>query len=236
MGGRFLLAAIVALGAKPLYAEEIGDAARGADAYLQCSACHLVGPGAEDTETLGPHLNGVFGRRAGSIEGFAYSEGLERMGADGLFWTLETLDAYITNPRIFASDTRMNFPGIADAEERADILAYLRRYSDNPRDIVEAEPTARPTDPELRLPPEVLGIEGDVEWGEFLAAECKTCHLQEGGNEGIPSIVAWPEDIFVTAMHAYKQGLRPNPTMQLMTERLSNEEIAALAAYFAQLD
>ena len=236
MRGPALSLALAALTAPALWAEEIGDAERGEEAFVLCSGCHLVGAGVEEFEMLGPHLNGIYGRRAGSIEGFAYSEGLDRMGSDGLFWTLETLDAYIENPRVLVSGTRMNFDGLPDAEERADILAYLRLYSDNPRDIPEAEPTALPTDPELRLPPEVLAIEGDAEWGEFLAGECKTCHLEAGGNEGIPSIVAWPEDLFVIAMHAYRRGLRPNPTMQMMTERLSDEEIAALAAYFAQLE
>lgn len=84
------------------------------------------------------------------------------------------------------------------------------------------------------LSPEILAIEGDVAWGQFLSAECKTCHLATGGNEGIPSITAWPEEDFLFAMHAYKRGLRPNPTMQMMAQRLSDEEIAALAAYFAQ--
>ena len=213
-------------------AEEIGDAARGAELYGQCIGCHEVGEGARDR--IGPQLNGVFGRRAGSVEGYRYSPSMDRMGADGLTWTLETLDAYLENPRILVSGTRMSFRGMREPRDRADVLAYLRVYSDNPRDIPEAEPTAIARDPDLDLPPEVLAIEGDPAWGQFLSAECKTCHLAGGGSEGIPSIVAWPEEDFVLAMHAYKRGLRPNPTMQMMAQRLSDDEIAALAAYFAQ--
>lgn len=223
------LAALVPLGAG---AEEIGDPERGARLYSQCIGCHEVG--AEARDRIGPQLNGVFGRRAGSIEGYRYSPSMDRMGSDGLTWTLETLDAYLENPRILVSGTRMSFRGMREPQDRADVLAYLRIYSDNPQDIPEAEPTARRTDPDLDLPPEVLAIQGDRAWGQFLSSECKTCHLAEGGDEGIPSIVAWPEEDFVLAMHAYKRGLRPNQTMQMMAQRLSDEEIAALAAYFAQ--
>lgn len=223
------LAALVPAGAG---AEEIGDEERGADLYVQCIGCHEVGEGARDR--IGPQLNGIFGRRAGAIEGYRYSPAMARMGADGLTWTLETLDAYLENPRILVSGTRMSFRGMREPQDRADVLAYLRIYSDNPRDIPEAEPTARRSDPDLVLPPEVLAIQGDRAWGQFLSSECKTCHLAQGGNEGIPSIIAWPEEDFVLAMHAYKRGLRPNQTMQMMAQRLSDEEIAALAAYFAQ--
>ena len=64
------------------------------------------------------------------------------MGSDGLTWDLVTLDAYLENPKALVSRTRMNFDGLKDAEDRADILAYLRRFSANPQNIPEAAPTA----------------------------------------------------------------------------------------------
>ena len=82
---------------------------------------------------------------------------------------------------------------------------------------------------------DVLAIEGDMEYGEYLAAECTTCHQASGGNDGIPSIVGWETDDFVTAMHAYKTKQRENPVMQMVTGRLANDEIAALAVYFKSL-
>lgn len=224
------LAFIAAQGLK-INAAEIGDAVRGAEIWGECSGCHAIGPDAEDG--IGPKLNGVFGRRAANLEGFDYSRSLERAGRDGLVWTLETLDAYITNPRIFASGTRMSYRGLSDETKRADLLAFLRDFSDKPRDIPEAEPTARRTLPEL--PEEVLALKGDPEFGEYLASECQTCHRSDGADEGIPSITQWPEEHFVLAMHAYKQKLRPHPVMQMMAGRLTEEEIAALAAYFATL-
>ncbi len=210
-------------------ATEIGDAERGAAIWQECAGCHAIGPDAE--HGIGPKLNGIFGRRAAGHDDFNYSKSLARAGRDGLVWTFETLDAYITNPRTFASGTRMSYPGLKDTGQRADLLAFLRDFSDKPRDIPEAEPTARRTVPEL--PPEVLAMKGDPEFGEYLASECQTCHRADGVDVGIPSITLWPEEDFVLAMHAYKQKLRPHPVMQMMAGRLTEEEIAALAAYFA---
>ncbi|MBS0125345.1 c-type cytochrome [Thetidibacter halocola] len=213
-------------------AELIGDASRGEEAFRQCRGCHQVGPGAENR--VGPHLNGIFGRRAGSIEGFDYSDGMDRAHADGMVWTIERLDAYLENPRALVSGTRMSFRGIKDAQERHDVMAYLRRYSASPRDIPESQPTAFRS--EVDLPPEILAIVGDREYGEYLASECLTCHKRDGADDGIPSIVNWVEEDFVIAMHAYKRQIRPHPVMQMMAGRLSDEEIAALATYFATID
>ena len=86
------------------------------------------------------------------------------------------------------------------------------------------------------LDPAILALEGDAEYGEYLASECKTCHQASGANDGIPGITQWPTEDFVVAMHAYKRKLRPHPVMQMMAGRLNDEEIAALAAYFKDLD
>ncbi|MDT8327969.1 MAG: c-type cytochrome, partial [Roseovarius sp.] len=84
--------------------------------------------------------------------------------------------------------------------------------------------------------PEILALQGDPEYGEYLSSECVSCHQIDGSANGIPSIAYWPEDDFVVAMHAYKAKLRSHPVMQMMAGRLSNEEIAALAAYFGTLE
>ena len=213
-------------------ASEIGDPEKGKILFRQCATCHQVGPTARNL--LGPHLNNIFGRKAASVDKFRYSRSLERAGNDGLIWTLETLDPYILNPRTLVSGTRMNFDGLEDPQDRADVLAYLRTYSASPADIPEAEPTAVPT--EVTLAPEILAIEGDAAYGEYLSSECKTCHRADGEDAGIPSITNWPPEYFVLAMHAYKQKLRPHPVMQMMAGRLSDEEIAALAAYFETIE
>lgn len=225
-----VVAAFLAAGAAS--AEAIGDRDAGKKVFNKCKGCHQVGQAAEDR--IGPHLNGIFGRRAAAHAGYDYSKSMERAGADGLIWTVETLDAYIENPRALISKTRMSFRGLRSPEDRADVLAYLRDYSDNPADLPEAEPTARGTDHDLD--PEILAIQGDAEYGEYLSSECLTCHQRDGTAEGIPSITRWPQEDFVVAMHAYKSKLRPHPVMQMMAGRLNNEEIAALAAYFRTLE
>ena len=212
--------------------EAIGDPENGAKVFRQCSGCHEIGANARNRS--GPHLNEIFGRKAAGIEGFRYSKSLARAGADGLVWTEDKLDAYLENPRILVSGTRMSFRGLKNVQDRHDVLAYLRDFTANPQDIPEAEPTAHPSG--VELPPETLAIQGDPAWGEYLSSECTTCHQADGSDQGIPSIVYWPEEDFVLAMHAYKQELRPHPVMQMMASRLSDEEIAALAAYFASLE
>ena len=225
-----ILAGFFAAGAS--VSEELGDPERGAKVFSKCIGCHQIGEGASDR--VGPHLNGIFGRGAGAHDGYAYSKSMKRAGQEGLIWTAETLDAYLENPRALVSKTRMSFRGIKDPVDRANVLAYMRAFSDNPSDLPEAEPTALPTDHDLD--PAILALEGDPEYGEYLASECLTCHRADGTSEGIPSITLWPTDDFVIAMHAYKRKLRPHPVMQMMAGRLNDEEIAALAAYFKGLD
>lgn len=234
-GWRVLLLTLTlsAAGVTPAAAGLIGDQDRGGGLFnLHCGSCHRIGPNAADR--VGPRLTGIFGRRAGSIAGFTYSKSMARMGSDGLTWTLQTLDAYIENPKALVSGTRMTYAGLKDDQSRADLLAFLRASSDKPRDIPEAEPTARKSNHDLD--PAILALQGDPEYGEYLSSECTTCHQRDGSDRGIPSITQWPEEDFVVAMHAYKQKLRPHPVMQMMAGRLSNDEIAALAAFFATLD
>ncbi|MDP5085611.1 MAG: c-type cytochrome [Yoonia sp.] len=223
-----LLTLVLITFAGAAHADAGGDPERGEDLFRQCSACHQVGPDARDT--VGPHLNNIFDRSPGSAEGYRYSAGLTRAAAGGLKWTFETLDAYVENPRALVSDTRMGFRGMKDQQDRDDLLAYLRLFSANPSNIPEAAPTSVAVDHSVA--PEILAIVGDPAYGEYLSGECTSCHQVSGAGGGIPSITNWPAENFVTAMHAYKVGVRVNPVMQMMAGRLSDEEIAALAAYF----
>jgi cytochrome c len=76
---------------------------------------------------------------------------------------------------------------------------------------------------------------GDRALGEYLASECVTCHQLSGQFKGIPPIVGWPESSFVEIMKEYRHKKRPNPVMQMIAGRLSEEEIASLAVYFGSL-
>ena len=83
---------------------------------------------------------------------------------------------------------------------------------------------------------EILAIVGDAEYGEYLAGDCKGCHQADGSYDGIPSITGWESESFVWAMQSYKLKVREHPVMQMLAGRLSDEEIAALAAYFKVLE
>jgi cytochrome c553 len=77
--------------------------------------------------------------------------------------------------------------------------------------------------------------EGDRALGEYLSSECVTCHQITGRYEGIPPIVGWPNTTFMEIMGEYRAKKRANPIMQTIAVRLSEDEIAALAAYFGSL-
>lgn len=209
-----------------------GDVTAGEKLFSQCKSCHQIGEGAKNR--IGPQLNDLFGRVAGTQEGFKYSKRFVLAGTGGLEWHADTLDTFIENPKSLVSGTRMSYKGMKDAGDRKNLIAYLRTFSDNPADIPEADPTAEMVSHDLD--PAILALEGDAEYGEYLSGECKTCHQEGGSDEGIPSIVLWPEEDFVVALHAYKNKQRNHPVMQMIAGRLGDEEIAALAAYFAALE
>jgi cytochrome c len=98
------------------------DAQRGEHVFRsQCSICHSARPG---RNVVGPSLFGVVGRHSGRVPGFAYSEANL---ASGLTWDPATLDRYIAAPRRVVPGTRMTYPGLKDAQERADLIAFLAR-------------------------------------------------------------------------------------------------------------
>ena len=77
---------------------------------------------------------------------------------------------------------------------------------------------------------------GDIEYGEYLGAECATCHLQTGASEGIPAIHGMDAEVFVALMIAYRSKVMENPVMQMIAGRLNDEQIGSLALYFSQLE
>ena len=119
-----LLVAVTLAG--PAAAQE-GNAEEGAEVFKKCRACHDVGPGARNK--VGPVLNGVVGRKAGTVEGFPYSEANKAAGAGGLVWTEDVLFKYLENPLVFMKGTKMAFAGLSDPRDRKDVIAYLKTFS-----------------------------------------------------------------------------------------------------------
>ena len=107
-----LLTSAPALGAE-------GDPSRGEQIYRRCQGCHSI-----DANRVGPRHAGLFGRRAGSLEDYSYSDA---MRASEIVWDETTLDQFLTAPRKFIPATKMPFAGIPDAQERADLIAYLKK-------------------------------------------------------------------------------------------------------------
>jgi cytochrome c len=117
-------AALIALGGSAFAA---GDAEKGKAAFAKCAICHQVGPGAKTL--VGPELNGIIGRKIAGVADYTiYSAGLKKLGESGAVWTDENLDKWIADPKAMVPDSAMAlaFPGIPDANERADIIAYLK--------------------------------------------------------------------------------------------------------------
>lgn len=112
-------AALWLFAAGPAAAE--ADAARGEQLFKRCAACHSLEPG---TAKIGPSLAGIFGRSAGTVEGFRYSEAMK---AADVVWSAETLDSYLADPKGFIPGNRMPFPGLKNAGERAALIEYLAR-------------------------------------------------------------------------------------------------------------
>jgi cytochrome c len=106
-----------------------GDATAGATVFKKCAACHAVGEGAKNK--VGPELNELFGRAAGSIEGYSYSKAVKEAGAGGLVWTEATLAEWIHKPKAFIAGTKMSFAGIEDPVAVENLLAYLLTFSPN---------------------------------------------------------------------------------------------------------
>jgi len=77
---------------------------------------------------------------------------------------------------------------------------------------------------------------GDIEYGQYLGAECASCHLQTGASEGIPAINGMDAEVFVALMLAYRSKEMENPVMQMIAGRLDDEQIGSLALYFSQLE
>lgn len=101
------------------FASFTGDAAKGETVFIQCKSCHVL---EEGVNRIGPSLAGIVGREAGTVEGFNYSEANAN---SGITWSKEKLFQYLENPQRVIPGTKMAFAGLPQAQDRADIIAYL---------------------------------------------------------------------------------------------------------------
>jgi cytochrome c len=109
------------------------DVSKGENSAKKCGACHTFGKG--EPNRVGPNLYGVIGRERASHAGFNYSAAMK--GKPGK-WTVEDLNAFLSNPRGFVPGTTMSFVGLPRGSERADVIAYLNSKSDSPAALPKA--------------------------------------------------------------------------------------------------
>lgn len=125
--GAWILALAAPGGAWAETPGEGGDAQRGEARYGVCRPCHEIGRGAR--HRTGPSLNGLFGRKAGSAESYAYSASMVFTGMRGVVWSEETLEAYLSDPKKFTPGTAMPLVGVSGEANRRDLIAFLREAS-----------------------------------------------------------------------------------------------------------
>lgn len=120
-----LLLATMGVGSQAWSESQVaGDAVRGEAVYSRCLACHAL-----EYDRTGPRHCGLFGRRAGSVPDFVYSDAMKN---SKIVWNEETLNLFLTNPMKMVPGTTMGYAGIPDAQERADLIAYLKKENASP--------------------------------------------------------------------------------------------------------
>lgn len=118
---RVLIAAL--LWAGPIAAAQAQDVGAGEKVFMQCRPCHQVGEAAKNI--VGPSLNGLFGRKAGTVEGYEYSASNR---ASGIVWDETTFAEYIRNPKAKIPGTKMAYAGLKDEKRVQDLIAFLKQF------------------------------------------------------------------------------------------------------------
>ncbi|MDH3664402.1 MAG: cytochrome c family protein, partial [Alphaproteobacteria bacterium] len=178
-----------------------GDPAAGKQVFRKCRACHVV---EEGKNRLGPSLHAIIGRDKASVDGFKYSDALTAAEGD---WTVAEMDAFLGNPKGTIPGNRMTFPGLKDAEDRTNVIAYLN-------DPAGGEGAAAPSTTEAAAATteesqsgsiesttesgsdtQVAAVSGadfsagDAEAGKKVFRKCRACHKVEEGKNGVgPSL------------------------------------------------
>ena len=105
----------------------MGDMAHGEKVFKKCSACHMIA--SDGKNKIGPNLWGVIGRTAGSIGDYNYSKAMKAYAKN---WTFEEMNSYLIKPQAYIKGTKMAFAGLRKEKDRASVILYLNKNSDNP--------------------------------------------------------------------------------------------------------
>ncbi len=227
-------AALVALAALDVALAE-GDASKGEKVFKKCKACHAVGDNAKNK--VGPQLNELIGRAAGTVEKFKYSKAMIAKGEEGLVWNEETLAEFLKAPKKYVPKTKMAFGGVKKDKDMANLLAYLKQYSAEaegesqssaPSDSETA--TAEATEPQA--PPEftdaVLSDQAIITaGGEIWTAQCRHCHGANAYPGKAPKLKPRrykPEFVFDRVTNGFRK-------MPAWKDVYTRDELVAVVAY-----
>ncbi|MGB7286007.1 MAG: cytochrome c family protein [Salaquimonas sp.] len=122
--GAFAFVAVLVSGTNAFAMD--GDAVAGEKVFKKCAACHLVD---EPKNKVGPHLDNLFGRKPGGLEDYKYSKGMIAYGEDKV-WDDATLTEYLAAPKKVVKGTKMSFAGLKKEEDIANVIAYLKGFSE----------------------------------------------------------------------------------------------------------
>ncbi len=232
-----ILAALVALVSISVFDAALaeGDVAEGEKFFKKCKACHAVGEGAKNK--VGPQLNNLFGRTAGTAEDYKYSKAMKAKGEEGLVWSEETLSDYLKAPKKYVPKTKMAYSGVRKEADLENLLAYLKQFSDDgtqssaPSDDkpvmaekeAEAEPETPPEFTEAILTDPVIIAGGAEIWG----SQCRHCHGKNAYPGKAPKLKPRkykPEFVFDRVTNGFRK-------MPAWKEVYSKDERIAVVAY-----
>lgn len=168
------------------------DLDAGKTVFAKCAACHAVGENAKNK--VGPQLNDVIGRTAGTVEGYKYSKAMVEAGAGNLVWDKASLRDYLAKPRDFVKGTKMAFAGLKKEDELANVIAYLATFS-KPAAAVEEKPAEVPKTEMATADPVPTASRAERNHAAAKAGPGDGMHLRLGRLATGDEVAAWDIDI-----------------------------------------
>lgn len=217
------------------------DVKSGGKIFKKCKTCHTVGDGAKNR--VGPKLNDIIGRTAGTVEGYKYSLAMIKAGVDSIKWDEANLDAYLMKPKDFIPKTKMSFSGLKKETDRKDVIAYLATFSDpedgsgeeakSEGDSKKTEADTAATTPVIdNSPPEFteafLNDQPNIDAGKVLwFGQCTHCH----GYKAYPGKAPKLKPRKYKPTFVYKRVFKGFKKMPGWKEVFSKNEIMQIVVY-----